>query len=106
MLASPRSSLGEIEALFDARQARVKAVETNGLLGELHRLLSELNLNMGELGFEMADPHGQIVEPRFHAIDRSADMAQMLKNKIVRAFAHRFSFDRQTVLVNLAPDTS
>jgi len=99
MLASSRSSLGEIEALFDARQARIKAVKTNGLLGEL-------NLNMRKIRFEMPDPHSQIVEPRFHAIHRGADMAQVLKNDIVRVFAHWFSFDRQTILVNLAPATS
>jgi hypothetical protein len=80
-IAAAGSSLGEVEPLFDARQARVEPVEPHGLPGQLE-------LNMGKVRFNMPDPQGEVVEPCFHPIDRRPDVAQMFASEIFGVAGH------------------
>src|SRR5271166_1249189 len=57
---------------------------------------------MRNICFEMPDSHGEIVEPGFDPIDRRADMAQMLKDDIVRVVAHNLSICLRTPVMGVS----
>jgi len=79
------SGVRQIKTAFDTIESVFDPVEAGGMFGES-------DLNLCEIDFDATDPCFQIRDIAAKCVERPADVAKMLKNKVFSFSGHVWSF--------------